>query len=128
MTFPPQCLYCAQPDQYRTGKQSHIFSTRYGRLGEPVVAIVADSEQGTYEAAALVRALYEELPAVFDVEEAPAPLDAPLVSEYHGQNYYRYDSGECRKVRLGMSRQASGRRITSWSRPTNSVPYRTCPD
>jgi CO/xanthine dehydrogenase Mo-binding subunit len=69
-------------------------------LGEPVVAVVADSERSAYEAAALVRVDYEELPAVFDVEDALKP-GAPLVNEYHGQNYYRYDSGASRKVRLG---------------------------
>jgi CO/xanthine dehydrogenase Mo-binding subunit len=69
-------------------------------LGEPIVAIVATSERSAYEAAALVRVDYEELPAVFDMEEALKP-GAPLVNEYHGQNYYRYDSGECRIVRFG---------------------------
>jgi CO/xanthine dehydrogenase Mo-binding subunit len=69
-------------------------------LGEPVAAVVADSERSAHEAAALVRVDYEELPAVFDVEDALKP-DAPLVNEYHGQNYYRYDSGRSRKVKLG---------------------------
>ena len=52
------------------------------------------------EAAAKVKVDYEVLPAVFDMEEALKP-GAPLVNEYHGQNYYLYDSGECRKVRFG---------------------------
>ena len=69
-------------------------------LGEPVVAVVADSERGADEAAALVRIDYQELVAVFDVEEALKP-GAPLVNEYHGRNYYRYDSGASRKVKLG---------------------------
>ena len=69
-------------------------------LGEPVAAIVADSERTAHEAAALVRVDYQELPAVFDVEEALKP-GAPLVNEYHGRNYYRYDSGASRKVKFG---------------------------
>ena len=69
-------------------------------LGEPVAAIIADSERTAQEAATLVRVDYQELLAVFDVEEALKP-DAPLVNEYHGQNYYRYDSGPSRKVKLG---------------------------
>ncbi len=69
-------------------------------MGEPVAAVVADSERAAHEAAALVRVDYGELPAVFDVEEALQP-GAPLVNEYHGQNWYRYDSGQSRKVILG---------------------------
>ena len=69
-------------------------------LGEPVVAVIADSERSAQQGAALVRVDYEQLPAVFDVEDALKP-GAPLVNEYHGQNYYRYDSGESRRVKLG---------------------------
>ncbi len=68
--------------------------------GEAVVAILADSERAAQEAAAKVKVDYEVLPAVLSIEEALAP-GAPIVNEYHGQNYYRYDSGECRKVRYG---------------------------
>lgn len=68
--------------------------------GEPVVAVLADSERAANEAVNLVRVDYEPLPAVFDVEEA-LKEGAPLVNEYHGQNYYLYDSGDARRVRLG---------------------------
>jgi CO/xanthine dehydrogenase Mo-binding subunit len=60
-------------------------------LGEPVAAVIGDNERTAHEAVALVRVEYEELPAVFDVEEVLKP-GAPLVNEYHGQNYYRYDT------------------------------------
>ena len=60
--------------------------------GEAVVAVLADSERAANEAAAKVKIDYEVLPAVFDIEEALKP-GAPLVNEYHGQNYYMYDSG-----------------------------------
>jgi CO/xanthine dehydrogenase Mo-binding subunit len=68
--------------------------------GEAVVAVLADSERAAQEAAAKVKVDYEVLPAVFDMEEA-LKEGAPLVNEYHGQNYYRYDSGASRKVRFG---------------------------
>ena len=68
--------------------------------GEAVVAVLAETERAAQEAAAKVKTDYEVLPAVFDMEEALKP-GAPLVNEYHGQNYYLYDSGECRKVRFG---------------------------
>ncbi|TIW04456.1 MAG: xanthine dehydrogenase family protein molybdopterin-binding subunit, partial [Mesorhizobium sp.] len=68
--------------------------------GEAVVAVLAETERAAQEAAAKVKVDYEVLPAVFDMEQALKP-GAPLVNEYHGQNYYLYDSGECRKVRFG---------------------------
>jgi len=68
--------------------------------GEPLVAIVATSERVAYEAVSLVEVDYELLDSVFDVEEALKP-DAPLVNAFHPGNYYAYDSGEARKVRLG---------------------------
>ena len=68
--------------------------------GEAIVAVLAESRRAAQEAAAKVKVDYEVLPAVFSIDEALAP-GAPLVNEYHGQNYYRYDSGECRKVRYG---------------------------
>jgi CO/xanthine dehydrogenase Mo-binding subunit len=68
--------------------------------GEPVAAVLADSERAAYEAVQLVKVGYEVLDPVFDVEEA-LKSGAPLVNEYHGKNNYQYDSGECRKVRLG---------------------------
>ena len=43
---------------------------------------------------------YEELPAVFDVEEALKP-GAPLVNEFHGQNFFKYEGHHCRRVRHG---------------------------
>jgi CO/xanthine dehydrogenase Mo-binding subunit len=69
-------------------------------LGEPVAAVVADTPRAAQEAVAKVVVDYEALTPVFDVEQALEP-GAPLVNEYHGQNYYKYDSGECRKVRFG---------------------------
>ena len=41
--------------------------------GEPIVAILAETEAAAHEAAATVRLDLEELPAVFDMDEAMAP-------------------------------------------------------
>ncbi len=68
--------------------------------GEPIVAVVAESAAAAREAAAKVKIDYEVLPAVFDVEEALKP-GAPLVNEYHGQNYFKYEGHHCRRVRYG---------------------------
>ena len=48
--------------------------------GEPVAAVIAVTEEIADRAAELVQVEYEELPAVFDPEDALAP-DAPLVHE-----------------------------------------------
>ena len=49
-------------------------------LGEPVAAVAAVTPDAAREAAALVKVEYEELPAIFDPEEAMSE-DAPLVHE-----------------------------------------------
>jgi CO/xanthine dehydrogenase Mo-binding subunit len=67
--------------------------------GEPIVAIVAETEAAAYEAVARVRLDLEELPAVFDVEEALAP-GAPAVTHW-GVNAFLYEGHPCRRVRFG---------------------------
>jgi CO/xanthine dehydrogenase Mo-binding subunit len=49
-------------------------------VGEPVVAVAADTEEIADEAVELIKVEYEELPAVFDPREA-LKEDAPLVHE-----------------------------------------------
>src|SRR5947208_7389770 len=68
--------------------------------GEQVVAILGETERAAQEGAAKVKIEYEELPAVFDVEEA-LKEGAPLVNEYHGHNYFTYEGHHCRRVRFG---------------------------
>jgi CO/xanthine dehydrogenase Mo-binding subunit len=57
--------------------------------GEQIAAIVAESQEAAMEAAAKVRVDIEELPAVFDVEDALKP-GAPIVTDW-GTNYFVYD-------------------------------------
>ena len=68
--------------------------------GEQVVAVVAETPAIAAEAAKRVKIVYEELPAVFDVEKALLP-DAPLVNEYHGHNWFTYEGFPYRRVRHG---------------------------
>ena len=75
--------------------------------GEPVAAVIAESEAAAAAAAAKVRVDYEPVPAVFDVEEALEP-GAPLVNEYHGRNWYDYDGHDFRKIRFGDVERAFG--------------------
>jgi CO/xanthine dehydrogenase Mo-binding subunit len=67
--------------------------------GEPIVAIVAETEAAALEAVARVHLDLEELPAVFDVEAALLP-GAPLVTHW-GNNTFMYEGHPCRRVRYG---------------------------
>ncbi|MCO6452598.1 MAG: xanthine dehydrogenase family protein molybdopterin-binding subunit [Caldilineales bacterium] len=72
--------------------------------GEQIAAILAETEEAATEAASRVIVDFEELPAVFDVEEALQP-GAPILKDW-GTNYFIYDyehgqTNPCRKVRLG---------------------------
>jgi CO/xanthine dehydrogenase Mo-binding subunit len=68
-------------------------------MGEPIVAVVATSEDAALAGAAAVRVTYEDLPAVFDVEEALAE-GAPAIKP-HGTNYFVYEGHHCRRIRFG---------------------------
>ena len=67
--------------------------------GEQIAAIVAETEEAAMEAVGKVRLDLEELPAVFDVEEALKP-DAPILKDW-GTNYFVYEGHHCRRVRFG---------------------------
>jgi CO/xanthine dehydrogenase Mo-binding subunit len=67
--------------------------------GEQIAAIVAETEEAAMEAVSKVRLDLEELPAVFDVEEALAP-GAPVLKDW-GTNYFVYEGHHCRRVRFG---------------------------
>jgi CO/xanthine dehydrogenase Mo-binding subunit len=67
--------------------------------GEPIIAILAETEAAAYEAVAKVRLDLEELPAVLDMDEALRP-DAPVVTHW-GNNTFMYEGHPCRRVRYG---------------------------
>ena len=69
--------------------------------GEPILGIVATSERAALEAIALVRISYDQLPAVFDVEEALKP-GAPSVNAAYPKNTFEYYSKyDHQKLRYG---------------------------
>ncbi len=70
-------------------------------IGEPVVAVIAETERQARDAAAAVRVDYEELPYVLDVEEALLP-DAPVVNETYPNNTFDYhELYDHQKLRFG---------------------------
>ena len=74
--------------------------------GEPIVAIVANSEREAFEALTKVRVDYEQLTPVFDVEEALKP-GAPVVNETYPKNTFEYHGKyDHQKLRFGDVEQA----------------------
>ncbi|MCR9235411.1 MAG: molybdopterin-dependent oxidoreductase [Alphaproteobacteria bacterium] len=70
-------------------------------VGEPIVAIIAETERQARDAAAVVRVDYEVLPHVLDVEEALEP-NAPVVSETYPNNTFDYhELYDHQKLRFG---------------------------
>lgn len=68
--------------------------------GEAIAAIIAESEEAALEAVSKVKLDIEEVPAVFDVEEALQP-GAPIIADT-GVNYFIYENEmDHRQVRLG---------------------------
>jgi CO/xanthine dehydrogenase Mo-binding subunit len=69
--------------------------------GEPIVAVVADTERQAFEALPKIHVDYEPLPTVFDVEEAMKP-GAPVVNETYPKNTFTYhDVYDHQKIRFG---------------------------
>jgi CO/xanthine dehydrogenase Mo-binding subunit len=66
-------------------------------MGEQICAVLAETRAAAQEGARRVRVHYEELPAVFDVEEA---IKAPSFKK-DGPNYYVYEGHHCRRIRFG---------------------------
>ena len=86
--------------------------------GEPIVAIVAESEAAALEAVASVRLDLEELPAVFDVEEALEP-GAPIVTHW-GNNTFMYEGHPCRARALSATSRLRSRAPTTSSRASTT--------
>ena len=74
--------------------------------GEPIVAIVANTEREAFEALTKVRVDYEQLTPVFDVEEALKP-GAPVVNETYPKNTFEYHGKyDHQRLRFGDVEQA----------------------
>jgi CO/xanthine dehydrogenase Mo-binding subunit len=69
--------------------------------GEPILALVANTEREAFEAVAKVRVDYEQLTPVFDVEEALKP-GAPVVNDTYPKNTFEYHGKyDHQKLRFG---------------------------
>jgi CO/xanthine dehydrogenase Mo-binding subunit len=88
------CLIGVGPDD-----EPVLAEDRVRFKGEQIAAIVAETEAAAIEAVSKVRLDLEELPAVFDVEEALQP-GAPVLKDW-GTNYFVYEGHHCRRIRFG---------------------------
>jgi CO/xanthine dehydrogenase Mo-binding subunit len=93
------CLIGVGPDE-----EPVLAEDRVLYQGEQIAAVVAETEEAAMEAASKVRVDLEELPAIFDVEEALKP-GAPILKPW-GTNYFVYEGHHCRRVRLGNVEKA----------------------
>jgi CO/xanthine dehydrogenase Mo-binding subunit len=95
------CLIGVEPDEEQV-----LASERVRYRGEQIAAIVAETEEAAVEAVKRVKLDLDELPAVFDVEEALKP-GAPIVTHW-GKNHFVYEGHHCRRVRYGDAAAARG--------------------
>jgi CO/xanthine dehydrogenase Mo-binding subunit len=117
------CLIGVEPDEEQV-----LAAERARYRGEPIVAVVAETEAAALEAVSKVKLDLEELPAVFDVEEALKP-DAPVVTHW-GTNYFVYEGHHCRRIRYGdaAAARASADHVvegTYQTSPTEHAPTET---
>jgi CO/xanthine dehydrogenase Mo-binding subunit len=88
------CLIGVGPDEEPVLAEDKVLY-----VGEQIAAVVAETEAAAMEAVGKVNIDLEELPAVFDVEEALEP-GAPILKHW-GTNYFVYEGHHCRRVRFG---------------------------
>lgn len=69
--------------------QGVVAVDRVRYVGEPIAAIAAESLEAAEEAALLIDIAYEELPSVFDAEEAIQD-DAPVLHEKFANNIFKH--------------------------------------
>jgi len=91
--------------------------------GEQIVAVIATSEDAALAGVAAVEVEYEDLPAVFDVEEALAE-GTPAIKP-HGTNYFIYEGHHCRRIRFGdvESAFAEADHVFEWTYQSSPIEH-----
>jgi CO/xanthine dehydrogenase Mo-binding subunit len=93
-------------------------------MGEPICAVAAESESAAREGASRVVVEYEDLPAVFDVEEALKP-ETIVINPRHGHNNFTYEGHHCRRIRFGGVEQgfAASDRIFEYTYQSSPIEH-----
>lgn len=108
-----------------------LSSDKVSYKGEPILAIVAETERQARDAVHAVRVDWEELPHVLDVEEALKP-DAPVVNPEYPNNTFDYHGlYDHQKLRFGdvESAMAQADHIVEGEyqmSPIEQAPIETC--
>ena len=107
-----------------------LAETRVAYRGEPILAIVAETEAQARRACDAVKVEWEVLPHVLDVEEALKP-DAPVVNEEYPNNCFDYTPYDHVKLRFGdvQAGFAAADRIVEAEyqmSPIEQAPIETC--
>jgi len=104
--------------------------TKVSYVGEPVCAVIAESEKLARDAVAAIKVDWEVLPHVHDVEEALQP-GAPIVNEVYPNNTFDYGRFDHQKLRFGDVNKAFARadkiiEAQYQMSPIEQAPMETC--
>ncbi|OPY68952.1 MAG: 4-hydroxybenzoyl-CoA reductase subunit alpha [Syntrophorhabdaceae bacterium PtaU1.Bin034] len=113
-----------------TRDESPLAVDKVRYLYEGVAAVAAIDEETAEEACELIKVDYEELPGVFDPEEAMKP-GAPVIHDYRPDNVsvdYHWNFGDVEKAFAGSyivreDRFETGKVITGFLEPPASLAY-----
>jgi 4-hydroxybenzoyl-CoA reductase subunit alpha len=113
-----------------TRDESPLATDKVRYLYEGVAAVAAVDEESAEEACEFIDVAYEELPGVFDPEEAMKP-GAPVIHEYRPNNVsmeYHYDFGDVGKAfaesyLVREDRFQTGRVTRGYLEPPASIAY-----
>ncbi len=82
-------------------KDEYVLADKARFVGDKVAAVAAREKDIAEEALELIEVEYEELPAIYDPEEAMKP-DAPKIHEYMGNNITTHLTNEWGDVKRGF--------------------------
>jgi len=86
---------------FRIDDEPVLSETKVAYRGEPVAAVIAESEAQARAAAEAVRVEWEPLPHVLDVEEAIAPGATIVCEVYPGNKFIYHGKYDHQKLRFG---------------------------
>ena len=87
--------------QFGKDDECTLAETEVRYVGEPVVAVIADSEREALAAVAQIRVDYEVLPHILDVEEAIKPGAMPVNPTYPDNTFIYHETYNRQQLRYG---------------------------
>ena len=87
--------------QFGKDDEATLAESEVRYVGEPVVAVIADSEREALAALALIRVDYDVLPHILDVEEAIKPGAMPVNPTYPDNTFTYHETYNRQQLRFG---------------------------